>query len=88
MLEGILIDQAIEVLCQLARDFGWSTGARAVQQSPGPLPGKTLHPFAQGRIRQLEGSGDGGDVLTGDHRVDSLGTAKDTRLLGLLEHGV
>ena len=84
MLEGVLIDQAIEVLFQRARDFGRSTGARAIQQPLEPLLGKTLYPFAQGRIRQMEGGGDGGDVLTCDHRMDSLCTAKDTRLLGLL----
>ena len=40
------------------------------------------------RIRQVEGGGDGGDMVPRDHRMDSLGTAKDTRFLGLLEHGV
>ena len=88
MLEGVLIDQAIEVLFQLTRDFGRSPGARAIQQALRPLMGKALHPFAQGGIGQKEGGGDGGDVLTRDHRMDSLCTAKDTRLLGLLEHGV
>jgi len=87
MLEGVLIDQAIEVLFQLARDFGRSTGAWAIQQPLGPLIGKTLHPFAQGRIRQMEGGGDGRDVLPRNHRMDSLCTAKDTCLLGLLEQG-
>jgi hypothetical protein len=88
VLEGVLIDQAIEVLFQLARDFGRSTGARAIQQSLRSVMGKALYPFAQGGIRQMEGSGDGGDVLPRDHRMDSLGTAKDTRLLGLLKQGV
>ena len=31
MLEGVLIDEAIEVLLQLARDLGRSPGARAIQ---------------------------------------------------------
>jgi hypothetical protein len=30
MLQGVLIDQALEVLCQLARDFGRATGARVI----------------------------------------------------------
>ena len=88
MLEGVLIDQAIEVLFQRARAFGRSPGARAIQQPLEPLLGKTLYPFAQGSMRQMEGGGDGADVLTCDHRMDRLCTAKDTRLLGLLEHGV
>ncbi len=85
MLQRVLIDEAIEVLFQLARDFGRSTGARAIQQALGPLMRKALHPFTQGRIRQVEGGGDGGDMLTRDHRMDGLCTAKDPRLLGLLE---
>jgi len=87
MRQGVLINEAIEVLCQRAGDFGRSTRTWAIQQPLGPLIGKALHPFAQGRIRQMEGGGDGGDVLTRDHRMDGLCPAKDTRLLGLLEHG-
>ena len=75
MLQGILIDEAIEVLCQLARDFGRSTGARAIPQALGSLLRKALHPFTQGRIRQVEGGGDSGDMVPRDHRMDGLGTA-------------
>ena len=88
MVQGILIDQAIEVLFQLTRDFGRSTGARAIQQALRPLLCKALHPLAQGRIRQVQGSGDGGDMVPRDHRMDGLCTAKDPRLLGLLAHGI
>jgi hypothetical protein len=88
VLEGVFVNEAIEVLFELARDFGWSTGGRSIQQALGPLLRKALHPFTQGRIRQVEGRGDGRDMVTRDHRTDSLGTAKDTRLLGLLEHRV
>jgi hypothetical protein len=87
MLEGVLIDQAMEVLCQRARDCGRSTGARSIPQALGPLMRKALHPLTQGRIRQVEGGGDGGDMVTRDHRMDGLGTAKAPRLLGLLAHG-
>jgi hypothetical protein len=87
VLQGVLVDEAVEVLCQRARDFGGSTGARSIQQALGALLRKALHPFTQGRIRHVEGSGDGGDMVTRDHRTDSLGTAKDPRLCGLLEHG-
>ena len=41
MLQGVLIDQTMEVLFQLARDFGWSTRARAIHQAMDPLVGKT-----------------------------------------------
>jgi hypothetical protein len=83
-----LINEAIEVLFQLARDFGWATGACAIPQALGPLLRKALYPFPQGRIRHVEGSGNGRDMVPRDHRTDRLGTAKDTRLLGLLEHRV
>ena len=88
VLKRVLVDKTIEVLFQLAGDFGRSPGARAIQQALGPLMRKALHPFTQGRIRQVEGGGDGGDMVTRDHRMDGLCTAKDTCLLGLLEHGV
>jgi hypothetical protein len=87
VLEGVCIDKTIEMLFQFTSHFGRSTGTGTIEQPLGPLIGKALHPFAQGRIRQVEGRGDGGDVLTCDHRMDSLCPAKDTRLLGLLEHG-
>ena len=88
MRQGVFVDEAMEVLLQLARDFGWSAGARAIPQALGPLLRKALHPFPQGRIRQVEGRGDGRDMVTRNHRTDRLGTAKDPRLRGLLEQGV
>jgi hypothetical protein len=82
-----LIDEVVEVLFECAGDLARATGARALQQTLGPLMGKALHPCAQGRIRHMEGGGDGGDMLTRDHRIDGLCTAKNPRRLGLLEHG-
>ena len=54
MLEGVLIDQAIEVLFQRARDFGRSTGARAIQQPLEPLLGTHLRraEFAKGKVAE------------------------------------
>jgi hypothetical protein len=86
VLQGVLIDQTMEVLFQLARDLGRATGARAIQHPLGSLMGKALHPCAPGRIRHMKGGRGGGAVLTRDHRMDGLCTAKDPRLLGLLEH--
>jgi hypothetical protein len=88
VLEGVLVNEVIEVLFQLARDCGGATGACAIQQALWPLLRKALHPLTQGRIRQVEGRGDGRDMVPRDHRTDSLGTAKDPRLLGLLEQRV
>jgi hypothetical protein len=88
VLQGILIDQAIEVLFQRAGHFGRSTGARAIPQTLGALFGKALYPFAQGRRRKMEGSRDGRGVLARDDFTDGLRTAKDPGFLGLFEHGV
>jgi hypothetical protein len=87
VLQGVLVDEAIEGLFQLARDLRWATGARSIPQALGPLLRQALHPFTQGSIRQVAGGRDGGDMVPLDHGMDGLGTAKDTRLLGLLEHG-
>jgi hypothetical protein len=83
-----LIDQAIEVLFEFTRHFGWAARARAIQQALRPLLGKALHPFAEGRIRKVQGCGDGADVVASDDLPDGLRTAKDAGLLGLLEHGI
>jgi len=88
VLEGVLIDQAIEVLFQLARDFGRSTGARAIQQALGPLMRKALHPFSEGGIGHVEGRGDGVDMLACHDLTDGLRPAKDPSLLGLLKDGL
>jgi hypothetical protein len=88
MLEGVLIDQAIEVLFQLARDFGRSTGARSIQQALGPLLRKALHPFSECGIGQVEGRGDGVDMVACHDLTDGLRPAKDASLLGLLQDGL
>ena len=53
MLEGVLIDEAIEVLFQRAGDFGRSTGARAIHETLRALVGKAMDPLAQGRIGKV-----------------------------------
>jgi hypothetical protein len=88
VLEGILVNETIEVLCEFARHFGRATRTRAIHQARRSLLGKALYPFAQRRIRKVQGRGDGLDVVAGDDLTDGLCAAKDTGLLGLLEHGV
>jgi hypothetical protein len=46
VLQRVLIDEAIEVLFQLARDFGRSTGARAIHEAWRTLVGKAMDPLA------------------------------------------
>ena len=62
MLQGVLIDEAIEVLFQRARDFRRSPRVRAIDQALDPLAGKTMDPLAEsgrgdGRQRRVADSG-------------------------------
>ena len=53
MVQGGLIDQAIEGLFERACDFGQSPRARAAHQPLGALGGKAVTPFAQGGIGKV-----------------------------------
>ena len=88
VLQGVLIDEALEVLFQLAGDFGWSTRAGAIDEALGALVGKTVHPFSQSGIGKRERVGDGLQAVPFDHFTDGLGPAKDPRLFRLLQEGI
>ena len=88
MLEGVLIDQAIAVLCQLARDLRRSTGARAVHQPRCPLVGKAMDPLAQRGIGKVQRVRDRLEALPFDDFAHRLGTAEDPSLCGLFQEGV
>jgi len=85
VLEGVLVDETIEVLLQLASDFGGSAGARAVHQPRRALVGKAMDPLAQGGIRKLERVGDGLQALAFDDGAYGLSTAEEACLFGLLQ---
>jgi hypothetical protein len=84
VLKGILIDKAVEMLFEGAGHFAWSPGTRAIQHTLGPLLRKALPPFSERGIGQVEGLGDGVDMMACHDLTDGLRTAKDPRLLGLL----
>ena len=88
MLEGVLIDQAIEVLFQLTGDLGWSPGARAIHKPLRALAGKAVDPFPQGRIGKVQRVRDCWEALPCDNVAHGLGTAEDTGLFRLLQEGV
>ncbi len=88
MLEGVLVDETIEVLLQLASYLGGSTGARAIHQPLRALVGKAMDPLAQGGIRKLERVRDGLQALAFDDGAYGLGTAEDARLFGLLQESI
>jgi hypothetical protein len=59
MLQGVLIDEAIEVLFQLAGEVRRASRARAIDSSLRALAGKAIDPLAPGGRRPLEGVRDG-----------------------------
>ena len=88
VLQRVVLDEALEVLCQRARDFRRSTRARAVDEAWRALVGKAMDPFAQGRIGKLEGVGNRLEALPFDDVAHGLSTAEDARFFGLLEEGI
>ena len=84
MLQGVLLDQAIEVFFQLTSHFCGSTRSRAIDEALGALLRKAMHPFAQGRIRKLKRVGDVLEALSFDDVAHGLGTAEDAGFFGLL----
>jgi hypothetical protein len=88
MLQGVLVDEAIEVLFQRAGDFGRSPGARAIHQPTRALGGKAIDPFAQRRIGKVQRIGDCLEALSCHNVADRLGTPEHTGLLGLPQEGL
>src|SRR5262245_46218287 len=88
MLQGVLIDEAIEVLFQLARDFRRSPRARAIDQALDSLASKTIDPLAESGIGKGESVRDGLQTLPFHDVAHGLGTAEDASFFGLLDEGV
>ena len=88
MLEGVFIDQAIEVLFQLACHFWRSSRAWAIDQALDPLAGKPMDPLADSGIGKGEGVRDGLQSLPFHDVAYGLGTAEDAGFFGLLYEGV
>jgi hypothetical protein len=88
MLEGVCIDEAIEVLFQRAGDFGRATGARAIHETLRALVGKAVDPLAQRRIGKVQRVGDRLEALAFDNIAHRLGTAEDTYLFRLFQEDI
>ena len=88
MLEGVLIDEAIAVLFQLACHCRRSSRAWAIDQVLDSLAGKTMDPLAQRGIGKGEGVRDGVQTLPFHDVAHGLGTAEDAGFFGLLDEGV
>jgi len=85
MPQGVLIDEAIEVLFQFAGHCRGSTRPRAIHEALRTLIRKAMDPCAPGRIRQLERVRDVLHALAFDDIAYSLGTAEDACLFGLFQ---
>jgi hypothetical protein len=88
MLEGVLVDKSIEVLFQRAGHFGWATKAGAVHQALDPLVGEAMDPLAQGGIGKVQRVGHRLEAAPLDDVAHGLGTAKNARLLRLLQEAL
>jgi hypothetical protein len=88
VLEGVLVDKPIEVVCQRTGHFGGATGAGAIHQALDPLVGEAMDPFAQRRIGKVQRVGHRLEAAPLDDVAHSLGTAENAGLLGLLEEGI
>jgi hypothetical protein len=85
MLEGVLVDEPIEVVCHLAGHFGWATGAGTVPQALAPLVGEAMDPLAQRGIGKVQRVGHCLEAVSLDDFTHSLGPAEETGLLRLLQ---
>jgi hypothetical protein len=88
VLQGVLIDEAIEVLFQLARHCGRSTGARVIHQTLRALVGKAVDPLPQGSIGKVQRVGDRLEALACDDVAHGLSTAEDPGLFRLFQHRI
>ena len=88
MLQGVLINETLEMLFSLAGDLGRSTRARAIDQALDSLAGKTIDPLAESGIGKGEGVRDSLQTLPFHDVAHGLGTAENTGFPGLLYEGV
>jgi hypothetical protein len=88
VLEGVLVDKPIEVVCQRTGYFGRATGAGAIHQALDSLVGEAMDPLAQRGIGKVQRVGHRLEAVPLDDGAHGLGTAEDAGLLGLLEDGI
>jgi len=88
MLEGVFIDQTIEVLFELAGHFRRASRAWTIDQALDPLAGKTLDPLAERGIGKGESIRDGLQTLPFHDVAHGLGTAENPGFFGLLDEGI
>jgi hypothetical protein len=88
VLQGVVIDQAMEVLFQLTCDLTRSTGAGVVHEAWRALVGKAMDPLTERRIGRGQRVRDGLEALAFDDFTHGLGPAKDPSLFRLFQEGI
>jgi hypothetical protein len=88
VLQGVLIDEAMEVFFQLTCDFRRSTGAGVVHEAWRALVGKAMDPLTERRIGKGQRVRDGLEALAFDDFTHGLGPAKDPSLFRLFQEGI
>ena len=83
-----MIDEAIEMLFQLAGHCGRSTRARAIDQPLRALAGKAMDPLAQRGIGKGQRIRNRLEALAFDDVAHSLGTAEDASLFRLFQEDI
>jgi len=86
--QRVLIDEAIEMLCQCTRHCGRSTGTGTIEQASGALIGKAMDPLAEGGIGQRERIGDGLQAGALNDCTDRLSATEAPGLFRLLQHRI
>jgi hypothetical protein len=54
VLERVLVDEVIEVVCYRIGHLRWSTGAGTIGETLEPVLSEAMDPCAEGRIRKVE----------------------------------
>src|SRR5437667_10292749 len=88
MLQGVLLNETIEMSFQCTGHFGRSPGAGTIEQTLGALVGKTVDPLAEGGIGECKRVRDGLQALTFDDFTDRLGTPENPGLVRLFQHRI
>ena len=88
MLQGVLINEAIEVLFQRACDLRRSPGTGVVHEAWRTLMAKAMDPLAQRGIGKGQRVRDGLEALTFDDFPHRLGAAKDPSLCRLFQDDI
>jgi hypothetical protein len=86
--QGVLLDEAMEVLFQRARDLRRSTGTGVVHEAWRTLMAKAMDPLAQRGIGTGQRDRDGVEALAFDDVTHRLGAAQDPSLLRLFHEDI